>query len=73
MQYFRATDEDSDRDGPFWFRSSDGIGTELLTNSGKWQRSFPLSIQAFAYTDTETPGVSWREISAEDLPDGVEP
>jgi len=72
MKYFKATDEHSDQEGPFWFRSSDGVGTELLTYSGKWQRSFPLAIQVYAYTDIETPGVSWAVIRAEDLPDGVE-
>ena len=72
MQYFKATDEFSDREGPVFLRSSDGVDTELLTNSGKWKRSFPLSIQIYAYTNTETPGVSWSEITAEDLPDGVE-
>jgi len=73
MQYFKATDELSDREGPIFFRSSDGIGTDVLTESGKWKPSLPLGLQVYAYKNSETPGVSWRGISAEDLPDGVEP
>jgi hypothetical protein len=73
MQYFKATDEFSALEGPVFLRSSDGFDTELLTDSGRWQRSFPLGLQVYAYKDTGTPGVSWTEITAEDLPDGVEP